>query len=97
MNKYSIEKVVGEGSFGKAILCVRRQDSKRCIIKQIKVAKLDSRNRKATEQEATLLSRLNHPNIVSFWDSFSDKDHLFIVMEYADGGDLEHVSYNFRS
>ena len=85
MNKYSIDKVVGEGSFGKAILCKRRNDGKQCIIKQIKIGKMDSKNKKATEQEATLLSRLHHPNIVTFMESFSDKDHLFIVMEYADG------------
>ena len=48
---------------------------------------------KLTEQEARLLSRLNHPNIVTFWESFvSSKGHansLYIVMEFANGGDLD--------
>jgi NIMA (never in mitosis gene a)-related kinase 1/4/5 len=44
---------------------------------------------KQTEQEATLLARLNHPNIVSFWESFVGAGSLYIVMEFADGGDLE--------
>lgn len=33
--------------------------------------------------------RLNHPNIVSFWESFTSQGSLYIVMEYANGGDLE--------
>lgn len=40
---------------------------------------------KQTQQEASLLARLNHPNIVSFWDSFLSGSSLYIVMEFADG------------
>jgi NIMA (never in mitosis gene a)-related kinase len=43
---------------------------------------------KQTEQEAVLLGRLRHPNIVTFWESFSSGANLYIVMEFADGGDL---------
>ena len=47
------------------------------------------RERSAAEQEAKLLSRLRHPNIVSYKDSFeSDDGYLYIVMGYCDGGDL---------
>eukprot|EP01035_Chromulina_nebulosa_P007308 gene7308-9861_t len=94
MKKYESKKVVGQGSFGKAILCARRADSKLCIIKQISLAKLSARDAKATELEATLLSKLKHPNIVTFWESFTENSCLHIVMEYADGGDLDHYVKN---
>jgi len=94
MKKYETKKVVGEGSFGKAILCKRKSDSKLCIIKQISLAKLSARDAKATEQESTLLSKLKHPNIVTFWESFSENNCLHIVMEFADGGDLDHYIKN---
>lgn len=32
----------------------------------------------------------SHPNIVAFWESFWTPKHLHIVMEFADGGDLEN-------
>ena len=101
MQNYSLEKVVGEGSFGKALLCRRRADSKRCIIKQIALAKLNKKDIKATEQESALLSKLQHPNIVSFWESFHSRNSrgspiLCIVMEYADGGDLALLIKNRR-
>lgn len=89
MNNYNIQKVVGEGSYGKAILCKRKNDSKVCIIKQISVAKMSRKEAQMTEQEASLLKRMQHPNIVTFMDSFVDNRALHIVMEFADGGDLD--------
>lgn len=90
MEKYEVKKVVGEGSFGKAILCKRKMDTKLCIIKQISMKKLSKKEALLTEQEATLLKRLQHPNIVTFWESFVSNSCLHIVMEFADGGDLDH-------
>ena len=80
-----IDKIIGEGSFGKALLCRRVDDDKRCIIKQISLGHLTPKEAKQTQQEASLLERLNHPNIVSFWESFIKGSNLFIVMEFADG------------
>lgn len=88
MNRYEVEKVVGQGSYGRALLCRRKIDNKKCIIKQIAVTKLSKKELKLTEQEASLLSKLSHPNIVTFIENFLAPNHLNIVMEYADGGDL---------
>jgi len=38
--------------------------------------------------EATILSRINSPYIVKFYDSFADKNQINIVMEYCENGDL---------
>ena len=53
MQNYEQKRVVGEGSFGKALLCIRRKDGKQCIIKQISLHKLSSKDALATEQEVT--------------------------------------------
>ena len=45
---------------------------------------------KNCEQEATLLKKLLHPNIVRFVDAYKTKEgKLCIIMSYADGGDLK--------
>ena len=74
------------GSYGKALLCSRKEDSKQCIIKQISMHKLSRKEALLTEQEANLLKKLQHPNIVTFWESFSENSNLYIVMEFASGG-----------
>ena len=89
MLRYDFQKIVGEGSFGKALLCSRKSDKKLCIVKQISLQKMSREEAKRTEQESTLLARLNHPNIVFFMESFTSQGSLYIVMEYADGGDLD--------
>ena len=39
--------------------------------------------------QATLLSKLRHPNIVSYRESFQDQvGFLYIVMNFCEGGDL---------
>ncbi|CAM9167386.1 unnamed protein product, partial [Choristocarpus tenellus] len=90
MDQYSITRIVGQGSFGKALLCRRCSDNKACIIKQIDMTKLGARQRSEARREALLLSTFCHPNIVRYWESFPQgptRDTLCIVMDYADGGD----------
>lgn len=46
--------------------------------------------RKETLREAKILEVLNHPNIVRFIEVYkTKKGKLCIVMDYADGGDLQ--------
>jgi NIMA (never in mitosis gene a)-related kinase len=101
MQKYSVDRVVGEGSFGKALLCKRKEDNRKCIIKQISLSKMSRQEAKSTEQESALLARLQHPNIVSFWESFNEttrgRSNLYIVMDFADGGDLSDLIKNRRN
>jgi NIMA (never in mitosis gene a)-related kinase len=89
MNNYITEKIVGKGSFGSALLVRRKRDNQKFIIKEIRMTNMNDRAIKQTELEATLLSRLNHPNIIKFVESFREGRSLMICMEYADGGDLE--------
>ncbi|XP_071823810.1 serine/threonine-protein kinase Nek11-like isoform X2 [Apostichopus japonicus] len=41
--------------------------------------------------EAKLLSKLHHPNIVKFYDSFLDGEFFCIITEYCEGGDLDDM------
>ena len=46
--------------------------------------------RKETLKEARILEVLNHPNIIRFKEVYKTKrGKLCIVMDYADGGDLQ--------
>jgi serine/threonine protein kinase len=88
MEKYTVIKEIGKGSFGVAILCERKDDKKKCVIKQISMLKMPAKEVSRTLQESDLLGKLRHPNIISLYESFVEKGNqkLAIVMEYANGG-----------
>lgn len=61
------------------------------VIKKLNLKNASSRERKAAEQEAQLLSQLKHPNIVTYRESWQGEDGLlYIVMGFCEGGDLYH-------
>ncbi|XP_077872199.1 serine/threonine-protein kinase Nek3 isoform X2 [Ictidomys tridecemlineatus] len=87
MDDYTVLKVIGEGSFGRALLVQQKSSNQLFAIKEIRLPKSlsDTQN---SRKEAVLLAKMKHPNIVAFKESFEAEGHLHIVMEYCDGGDL---------
>lgn len=43
---------------------------------------------KLVEREIKLHSELDHPHIIKLWDTLIDGDKIFMIMEYADLGNL---------
>ncbi|XP_070685305.1 serine/threonine-protein kinase Nek3 [Pempheris klunzingeri] len=87
MERYSVQKVVGEGSFGRALLVQCKSSQDKYVVKEIQLPKNQSKLERS-RREAVLLSRMKHPNIVAFREAFEAADLLCIVMEYCRGGDL---------
>lgn len=73
---------VGKTTLGDEILVFQY------VLKQIDLRKSAKRDILSAQQEAQLLKRLKHPNIVSYKESFETGGFLHIVMLYCDGGDL---------
>ena len=58
-------------------------------MKKLDLRTASIKERRGAEQEAKLLSRLKHPNIVAYKDSFeSTEGFLYIAMGYCEAGDL---------
>ena len=88
---YKVINVLGEGSFGKAFLCKKLSDDSLCVIKQILIEGMSQKEKDEVLNESNILSKLDHQNIIKFYDVFESKKpkNMFnIVTEYADGGDL---------
>ncbi|KPI84204.1 putative NIMA-related kinase [Leptomonas seymouri] len=88
MEKYTQLKVLGKGSFGSAWLIQRNEDEAQFVAKEMRLAGLKPTERDSAQAEIEILRRLEHPNITRYVDHFEYRGSLFIVMEYADGGDL---------
>ncbi|XP_056231172.1 serine/threonine-protein kinase Nek3 isoform X1 [Seriola aureovittata] len=87
METYSLLRVIGEGSFGRALLVQCKSSQEKYVVKEIQLPKNRSKLENS-RREAILLSRMKHPNIVAFREAFEADDLLYIVMEYCNGGDL---------
>ncbi|XP_013868214.1 serine/threonine-protein kinase Nek3 [Austrofundulus limnaeus] len=87
MERYSHLSVIGEGSFGRALLVKCKSTQEKYVLKEIQLPKNQSKLEEA-RREAILLSKMKHPNIVAFREAFEADGLLCIFMEYCSGGDL---------
>ncbi|XP_041870194.1 serine/threonine-protein kinase Nek3 isoform X3 [Corvus kubaryi] len=98
MEGYNVLKVLGEGSFGRALLVHHKISDQKYVMKEIRLP-MSSSGVENSRKEAVLLAKMKHPNVVAFKESFEADGHLYIVMEYCDNGDLmqkiKHQGGNF--
>ncbi|XP_071033835.1 serine/threonine-protein kinase Nek8 isoform X3 [Parasteatoda tepidariorum] len=88
LSGYEKIRTVGKGAFGTAVLYRKKYDDSLVIVKEINMHDLTASERQLAINEVSVLSMLNHENIVSYYDSFEEDGLLMIEMEYADGGNL---------
>ena len=94
LGRYDLVRVLGKGAMG--IVYEGRDPNldRRVAIKTVKVENLSEEAAAEYEArfrtEARSAARLQHPNIVSVYDSDRDGDIAFLVMEYIQGDDLKH-------
>ena len=94
LGRYDLIRVLGKGAMG---LVYEGRDpnlDRRVAIKTIKVENLSEEEAAEYEvrfrTEARSAARLQHPNIVSVYDSDRDIDIAYLVMEFIQGEDLKH-------
>ena len=84
-----MKKFSSQGEQGRCYLVRSENTGLHWVIKRIDVKNISPEERRLAAQEARILEKLNHPNIIQFRDVYKTvKFQLDIVMEYADGGDL---------
>ncbi|CAG9323137.1 unnamed protein product [Blepharisma stoltei] len=83
-------KLLGQGAFGKCYLCENPKDNSKKVVKQINISSMSPEEKKQAYHEAKIMSSFDHPNIIRFVDVYTTTTgKLNIVMDYADGGDLQ--------
>lgn len=83
---------LAKGGMGNVYKAVRRADNRVFALKKVNLDKMSSVDRQTAIDEARVLSQLNHPHVIKYYDSFIDSEkHLNILMEFAPGGDLAAV------
>ncbi|XP_041674660.1 serine/threonine-protein kinase MARK2-like isoform X2 [Drosophila eugracilis] len=92
---YKIIKTVGKGNFAKVKLAIHVPTDQEVAIKVIDKTKLNTSAREKLYREVKIMKLLNHPNIVKLFQVIESERTLYLVMEYASGGELfDHLVKN---
>jgi serine/threonine protein kinase len=89
--RYRIQRVLGRGGFGRTYLVVDKwRFGELCVLKEFAPsnrgdAVVTQKLRELFQREATILHKLNHPQIPKFFAVFEENSRLFIVQEYING------------
>lgn len=84
-------KCLGKGAFGTVILVKQHATGRLYAQKQLKKASLTIHKRlvEQTKTERAILESVNrHPFIVNLYYAFQDHEKLYLILEYAQGGEL---------
>jgi len=94
---YKIIKTLGKGNFAKVKLAIHLPTGREVAIKVIDKTPLNSSAREKLYREVKIMKLLNHPNIVRLFQVIESERSLYLVMEYASGGELfDHLVKNGR-
>mmetsp|Transcript_88274 Transcript_88274/g.248554 ORF Transcript_88274/g.248554 Transcript_88274/m.248554 type:complete len:845 (+) Transcript_88274:97-2631(+) len=87
--QYQRGPILGRGASGVAfIVRPKLQPELQFVAKELCLVRSDEKRRRDAFVEGQLLRDLSHKNIVRCFDVFQDDEMMYIVMEYANGGDL---------
>lgn len=84
-------RCLGKGTFGTVLLVKQQTTGRLYAQKQFKKASLTVHKRliEQTKTERTILESVNrHPFVVKLFYAFQDHEKLYLILEYAQGGEL---------
>ncbi|XP_009293781.1 serine/threonine-protein kinase MARK2 isoform X31 [Danio rerio] len=85
---YRLLKTIGKGNFAKVKLAKHILTGKEVAVKIIDKTQLNSSSLQKLFREVRIMKLLNHPNIVKLFEVIETEKTLYLVMEYASGGEV---------
>jgi calcium-dependent protein kinase len=86
---YNFDSQIGAGYYGTVKIAIPKNDpNKRYAVKSIDKTKLSPAKIEKLSREIEILSALDHPNILKYYETYNDDQFFHIVTEYCSGGEL---------
>ncbi len=101
-NRYQVKKIIGQGGMGCIYLSEDlRLEGRLCAVKEVEYDRalpedMLKEARDQFQREATVLARLDHPNLPKVSDFFSIKARDYLVMDFVPGKDLRQLMIEAR-
>ena len=80
-----VRETLGSGAYSVVYACVDKKDGKRYAVKCIKKRDLQPSDMASLKNEALIMGKLNHKNIVRLEGFYEDNECYYIVTELVDG------------
>jgi eukaryotic-like serine/threonine-protein kinase len=97
-DKYTIQRVLGEGGFGITYLAINNHNDDKVAIKTLNITMQKHRDFDIFQNylldEAKLLDKCKHRHIVKFYEVFKENNLWCLVMEYVEGESLDKTIKN---
>ncbi|XP_064484710.1 MAP/microtubule affinity-regulating kinase 3-like isoform X11 [Ornithodoros turicata] len=88
IGRYRLLKTIGKGNFAKVKLAKHVPTGKEVAIKIIDKTQLNPSSLQKLFREVRIMKMLDHPNIVKLYQVIETEKTLYLVMEYASGGEV---------
>ncbi|TPX48695.1 hypothetical protein SeLEV6574_g01893 [Synchytrium endobioticum] len=89
VGSYRLERTIGQGTYGKVKIATNIHTDEKAAVKLIEKATIHSPKQVARlQREIRFLKLLYHPHIVKVHEVVETPDFIYIIMEYAAGGEL---------
>lgn len=89
---YDLEETIGEGHYAVVKLARHVFTGEKVAVKVIDKMKLDAATRIQMMQEVRLMKLVQHPYVVRLYEVIDTQTKLYLVLEFADGGDMyDHI------
>ncbi len=94
---FVIVRELGRGSMGTVFVGYQKSLKRQVAIKLLpKKLATSASARQQFRDEAETIAVLDHPNIITIFDTGEDDDYFYQVMQLVDGDDLEHLLGRLR-
>ncbi|XP_076022151.1 MAP/microtubule affinity-regulating kinase 3a isoform X3 [Genypterus blacodes] len=88
VGNYRLLKTIGKGNFAKVKLARHILTGREVAIKIIDKTQLNPNSLQKLFREVRIMKILNHPNIVKLFEVIETERTLYLIMEYASGGEV---------
>ncbi|XP_032174076.1 serine/threonine-protein kinase MARK1 isoform X4 [Mustela erminea] len=88
IGNYRLQKTIGKGNFAKVKLARHVLTGREVAVKIIDKTQLNPTSLQKLFREVRIMKILNHPNIVKLFEVIETEKTLYLVMEYASGGEV---------
>ena len=97
VDNLKLSKSLGKGAFGEVFLTqIEGKEGYYATKRLDRVYSEKKQNIKRLFIELTILNEIKHPNIVNYIESKKTKNHIYIVMEYCNGGSLSKCLKKYK-